>query len=209
VTFGIRPTGPETGYGYPQLGGAIAQAPGAMEVLRFIAKPPLEVAEAMVADGGHLWNAGIILFRAGSFLAEMDAFAPEIARVAERAIATSARDGIRIRPDIDILTDCPSESVDCAVMEKSSRVAVVPMSSGWSDLGSWDAIAQHVGPGSSARVTTVDCENCYIRSEGLEVAALGLRDLIIIASGQRLLILPRGRSQEVKKLLSAMDSKAA
>lgn len=209
VTFGVPPTGPETGYGYLQLGDEVVEAAGVMDVVRFVEKPPLERARALVADGRHLWNAGIFLFEAGALLREMRAFAPEIARIAEQAIANSARDGIRIRPEVGILADCPSESVDCAVMEHSSRVAVVPMSSGWSDLGSWDAIAQFVECGPSAPVTVVDCDNCYIRSEGLEVAALGLRDLIIVASGQRLLILPRGRSQEVKKLLSAMESAAA
>jgi mannose-1-phosphate guanylyltransferase/mannose-1-phosphate guanylyltransferase/mannose-6-phosphate isomerase len=94
-------------------------------------------------------------------------------------------------------------------MEHSSRLAVVPMSPGWSDLGSWDALAQLLEASPLGPITAVDCADCYIRSDGVQVAALGIRDLIIVASGQRLLILPRGRSQEVKKLLSAMESMAA
>jgi mannose-1-phosphate guanylyltransferase/mannose-1-phosphate guanylyltransferase/mannose-6-phosphate isomerase len=95
-------------------------------------------------------------------------------------------------------------------MEHSSKVAVVPMAPGWSDLGSWDALAAMIGTGPpEGPITMVDCESCYVRSDGLQVAALGVRDLIIVASGERLLILPRGRSQEVKKLLSVMDSLAA
>jgi len=207
VTFGIRPTGADTGYGYLHMGPELASAPGVMGVARFVEKPPLDVAQAMVRGGEHLWNAGIFLFRAGTLLTEMAKFAPDIATSARMAIATAAREGIRVMPAFEILSDCPSESIDYAVMEHSSHVATVPMSPGWSDLGSWDALASMVGaPGAEGPVTIVDCDNCYIRSDGLEVAALGVSDLIIVASGQRLLVLPRGRSQEVKRLLAAMET---
>ena len=210
VTFGIRPSSPDTGYGYLHMGSELAEAPGVAEVAKFVEKPPLNVAEAMVAGGEHLWNAGIFLFRARTLLDEMSKFAPEIARSSRFAIATAARDGIRVLPSIDALADCPSESIDYAVMEHSDRVATVPMSPGWSDLGSWDALASLPTDGQiEGPVTSLDCDNCYIRSDGVQVAALGVRDLIIVASGGRLLVLPRGRSQEVKKLLSAMDKAAA
>jgi mannose-1-phosphate guanylyltransferase/mannose-1-phosphate guanylyltransferase/mannose-6-phosphate isomerase len=208
VTFGICPTGPDTGYGYLQMGAEVA--PGVMEVARFVEKPTSDVAEAMVAGGEHLWNAGIFLFRAGTLIQEAQRVAPEIAQAALDAVNSASRDGIRITPDERVLSGCPSDSIDYAIMEKASNVAVVPMSPGWSDLGSWDALAELVGPGaSSGPVTALECDDCYIRSDGLEIAALGVRDLIIVASGGRLLVLPRGRSQEVKRLLSAMDSVAA
>jgi mannose-1-phosphate guanylyltransferase/mannose-1-phosphate guanylyltransferase/mannose-6-phosphate isomerase len=208
VTFGILPTGPDTGYGYLEMGSEVA--PGVKTVARFVEKPNFEVAEAMVAGGNHLWNAGIFLFRVGTLLEEMARVAPEIARISQLALVSAERDGIRIVPDVSVLEDCPSESIDYAVMEHASSVAVVPMAPGWSDLGSWDALASLVGPGShDGPVTMLDCDDCYIRSDGLEVAALGVRDLIIVASGQRLLVLPRGRSQEVKRLLSAMEPMAA
>ncbi len=210
VTFGVRPTGPDTGYGYLKTGGDVSEAPGVKDVIRFVEKPQADVAETMVASGDHLWNAGIFLFRAATLLSEAAETCPAIAEAARRAVANGDRDGIRIIPDADVLSNCPSESIDYAVMELSSRVAVVPMSPGWSDLGSWDALASVLGTASPVGpITTVDCESCYIRSDGVQVAALGVRDLIIVASGGRLLILPRGRSQEVKKLLSAMDSMAA
>lgn len=209
VTFGIRPTCADTGYGYLHMGTEIAGIAGVMDVARFVEKPPRLAAEAMVAGGEYLWNAGIFLFRASSLLEEMARFAPEIARAAERAIATSTREGIYVRPAIEVLAECPNRSIDYAVMEHSARVAVVPMSPGWSDLGSWDALADLVGEGPAGPVTLVDCENCYIRSDGVEIAALGVTDLIIVASGQRMLVLPRGRSQEVKRLLSAMEAMAA
>jgi mannose-1-phosphate guanylyltransferase/mannose-1-phosphate guanylyltransferase/mannose-6-phosphate isomerase len=210
VTFGIQPTAPETGFGYIEVGEDLPGTAGVKTVERFVEKPPVETAERMVAGGNHVWNAGIFLFRAGTFLDELRVHAPEIAAAAELAVARAKRDGDRIVPDLAALSQSPSESVDYAVMEHSALIAVVPMAPGWSDLGSWDALAELVTqPEPLGPITVVDCDDCYIRSDGLQVAALGVRDLIIVASGQRLLILPRGRSQEVKKLLSAMDSIAA
>jgi mannose-1-phosphate guanylyltransferase/mannose-1-phosphate guanylyltransferase/mannose-6-phosphate isomerase len=210
VTFGIRPTHADTGYGYLQMGDELRTAAGVMEVERFVEKPPMNLAEEMVAGGKHLWNAGIFLFRAGTLMEELKAFAPAIAHASEQAVRTGTREGIRVVAALEALAECPSESIDYAVMEHSSRIAVVPMSPGWSDLGSWDALASLVGAATpGGPVTVLDCDNCFIRSDGVQVAALGVRDLIIVASGERLLVLPRGRSQEVKKLLSAMDSMAA
>jgi mannose-1-phosphate guanylyltransferase len=208
VTFGIWPTDPETGYGYLHMGPEVS--PGVMQVTRFVEKPAMDVAEAMVAGGEHLWNAGIFLFRARTVLDELERLAPEIARYAANAIRSGSQDGIRIAPNFDDLNNCPSDSIDYAVMEHASDVVVVPMSSGWSDLGSWDALAALAGSGpANGLVTAVECDDCYIRSDEVEVAALGVSDLIIVASGQRLLVLPRGRSQEVKRLLSARESSAA
>ena len=210
VTFGIRPTSPDTGYGYLQMGEEIAEVPGVLEVASFVEKPQLELAKRMVAADDHLWNAGIFLFRAGTLLEEVMLLAPTIGFAASQALAAGKREGIRITADAEALENCPSESIDYAVMENSSRVAVVPMCPGWSDLGSWDALAALIGTEDPiGPITALDCDSCYIHSDGVQVAALGVRDLIIVAAGQRLLILPRGRSQEVKKLLSAMDSMAA
>lgn len=210
VTFGIHPTQPDTGYGYLQMGDKLAGSADVREVARFIEKPAFEAAAEMLAAGDHLWNAGIFLFRAAALVEEATQTCPEILEFALRAIAAGHRDGLRITPDAAVFAACPSKSIDYAVMELSSKVAVVPMAPGWSDLGSWDALASLVGTGSPiGPITALDCESCYIHSDGVQVAALGVRDLIIVASGGRLLIMPRGRSQEVKKLLSAMDSMAA
>jgi mannose-1-phosphate guanylyltransferase/mannose-1-phosphate guanylyltransferase/mannose-6-phosphate isomerase len=210
VTFGIRPTGPETGYGYLEMGSPIDGAPGVRTVARFVEKPRQAVAEELIAAGGHLWNAGIFLFRASTILEQARIFAPVTTTMSRAALSAGERNGLRIIPDAQIFSECPSESVDCAIMERSSSVAVVPMSPGWSDLGSWDAVAAVLGNQAPAGpITAVDCEGCYMRSDGVQVAALGVRDLIVVASAGRVLILPRGRSQEVKTLLSAMDSMAA
>jgi mannose-1-phosphate guanylyltransferase/mannose-1-phosphate guanylyltransferase/mannose-6-phosphate isomerase len=209
VTFGIHPTAPETGFGYIQAGASVPGIDGVSHVTRFVEKPELKVAEQMVADGSHFWNAGIFLFRAGTFLEEVARHAPDIAASAAAAVQYGQRCENHLIPDLQSLEECPNQSVDYAVMEHSERVAVVPMSPGWSDLGSWDALAEVLDTRTHGPITALDCNDCFIRSDGVQVAALGIRDLIIVASGQRLLILPRGRSQELKKLLTAMESIAA
>lgn len=209
VTFGIVPTGPETGYGYLEMGADVPAAPGVRDVAKFIEKPELEAAQQFVSGGEHLWNAGIFLFTASTLLEEAASLAPAICQAAVQAVQAGACEGIRITADLASLAACPSDSIDYAVMEKSSKVAVVPTSPGWSDLGSWDAMAALVGTSvPRGPVTALDCDGSFILSDGLEVAALGVHDLIIVASGNRLLILPRGRSQEVKKLLSKMQEVA-
>lgn len=210
VTFGIDPSGPETGYGYLERGPDIEGAPGVQEVVRFVEKPELAVAEGMVAGGRHLWNSGIFLFQAETFLDEVASVCPEIGRSAQAAVALGKTAGLRVSPDAAFLAECPSESIDYAVMERSTRVAVVPMSPGWSDVGSWDALAGIPAASTSGEfVTALDCTNCYIRSDGVQVAALGVRDIIVVAAGNRLLILPKGRSQEVKRLLAEMENPAS
>jgi mannose-1-phosphate guanylyltransferase/mannose-1-phosphate guanylyltransferase/mannose-6-phosphate isomerase len=210
VTFGINPSTADTGYGYIKVGAEVDGAAGAHSVAEFVEKPVLELAEEMVAGGKHLWNAGIFLFQAQSLLDELLRHAPEICRAAVAAVSNRPFEGIRLVADKASLSDCPSLSIDYAVMERSNRVAVVPMSPGWSDLGSWDALASLVDSSEvGGSITALDCDDCFIRTDGLQVAALGVRDLIIVASGDRLLIVPKGRSQEVKRLLSAMDSLAA
>jgi mannose-1-phosphate guanylyltransferase len=205
VTFGISPTSPETGYGYLALGDDWPGSPGVRHVDRFVEKPPRDRAEAMVADGRHLWNAGIFLFSARTILSAAQALAPEMAAVAEVAMAAAERDGIVIHPDTDLFATSPSESIDYAIMEHADTVAAVPVDPGWSDLGSWDALAD-LGSTALSDVTLIDAENCYVRTDGIKIAALGVSDLIVVASGDHVLILPRGRSQEVKRLLEAMKA---
>ena len=209
VTFGIAPDAPETGYGWIKVGDALAA--GVHRVARFVEKPPLEAAEAMLASGDHAWNGGIFLFRADRFLGELGQHAPEILGAAQAAIAGGHRDGTRFYPDPRAFAASPSDSVDYAVMEKAERVAVVPVSMGWSDLGSWDAlhaISEQDAAGNSAGgggdVVALDTSNCLVRSDGIRIAIVGVSDLIVVASGNDVLIVPRGRSQEVKALLEAM-----
>lgn len=211
VTFGIDPDGPETGYGY--IKGADALADGVARVERFIEKPPRDAAEAMILAGGHYWNGGIFLFRADAFLGALAVLAPEMLHAAQQAMASAARTGRRVLPDADAFAKAPAISIDYAVMEKSDRVAVVPVRMGWSDLGSWDAlygIAARDGGGNalSGDVTAIDTQGCLIRGDGLRVTAVGVQDLIIVASGDSVLILPRGASQDVKRVYDTLPDEA-
>lgn len=211
VTFGIAPDRPETGYGWIRMGEEVAA--GVHAVARFVEKPPLDRAEAMLASGDHLWNGGIFLFRADMYLAALAAYAPGMLTAAQDAMAGARVEGGRIFPDADAFATSPSESIDYAVMEKAERVAVVPVSMRWSDLGSWDALHEiserdaqgnaHAGH-EGGEVIAIDTRNCLVRSDGARIALVGVEDLIVVASGQDVLVLPRGRSQEVKKLIEAM-----
>jgi mannose-1-phosphate guanylyltransferase len=203
VTFGITPSHAETGYGYLELGGAWDDAPGVQHVACFVEKPELARAEAMVAGGQHLWNAGIFLFRADALLSAARAHAPAMATAAEAAMLGARREGLAIHPDTAALANCPSDSIDYAIMERAGSVAAVPVDPGWSDLGSWDALAE-LGAGDAA--TLLEGSGNFVRAVGKRVAMLGVSDLIVVASGDDILILPRGRSQEVKRLLEAMKS---
>jgi len=207
VTFGIAPDAPETGYGWIQVGEAVE--PGVHRVARFVEKPPRDRAEAMLAAGDHAWNGGIFLFRADMFLAALASHAPEILHAAQEAMAGARREGARVYPDADAFAGSPSDSIDYAVMEKADRVAVVPVAMGWSDVGSWDALhgisdTDEEGNAHRGEVLAIDTKNCLVRSDGVRVSLVGVEDLIVVASGNDVLILPRGRSQEVKKLIEAM-----
>ena len=211
VPFGITPDAPEVGYGWIQGGDEVA--PGVHRVARFVEKPPRDRAEAMLASGDHVWNGGIFLFRADRYLEALAEFEPGMLAAAQGSMSAAVREGTRVFPDRDAFAAAPDQSIDYAVMERATRVAVVPVSMGWSDLGSWDAL-HAISPADAAgnthatseggEVLAIDTSNCLVRSDGVRIALVGVEDLIVVASGGDVLILPRGRSQEVKKLIEAM-----
>ncbi len=207
VTFGITPDAPETGYGYIKVGDKIGE--GIHRVDRFVEKPPLADAEAMLADGGYAWNGGIFLFRADAFLEALAQHEPVMLEAVRRSVTEGERVGTHLLPSAEAFAAAPSESIDYAVMEKADRVAVVPVTMGWNDVGSWDALhamsaVDAAGNAVRGEVIVLDSSNCLARSDGARIAMVGVTDLIVVASGNDVLILPRGRSQEVKKLLEAM-----
>jgi mannose-1-phosphate guanylyltransferase/mannose-1-phosphate guanylyltransferase/mannose-6-phosphate isomerase len=209
VTFGITPDSPETGYGYIKIGEPLVA--GVNRVARFVEKPTREVAEAMLASGDHAWNGGIFLFRADTYLDALAQHEPAMLDATRRSIAGAERSGTHIRPSAQAFAAAPSQSIDYAVMEKSDRVAVVPVAMGWNDVGSWDALhsisaADAAGNAIKGEVIALDTNNCLARSDGVRLAMVGVSDLIVVASGNDVLIMPRGRSQEVKTLLEAMKA---
>lgn len=202
VTFGITPTGPETGYGYIRAGKEVA--PGVRAVERFVEKPDRESAIAMLADGRHLWNGGIFLFRADMFLGALSVHAPDMLHGAQQAMASATRTGTRLLPDEAAFAACPSDSIDYAVMEKAERVVTVPVSMGWSDVGSWDALYELGQPDEDANLARGEVRldgttGMMVHADGLRVSAAGVDNLIVIASGRDIMILPRGHSQDAKK----------
>jgi mannose-1-phosphate guanylyltransferase len=207
VTFGIRAERPETGYGYVQRGEALGD--GAFAAARFVEKPDRATAEAYLADGSYDWNGGIFLFKAGRLIEELDAHAPEMLRRLRAAMA-GAGDSELIRPDAETFAAIRGESIDYAVMEKSDRVAVVPVAMGWSDVGSWDALHElaekdEADTAVSGEVIAIDSANCLVRSDGPTVVTVGVSDLIVIATGDAVLVLPRGQSQRVREAVEAVE----
>jgi mannose-1-phosphate guanylyltransferase len=201
VTYGIAPTAPETGYGYIRMGEALEN--GVRKVDRFVEKPDLASAEAMLAQGSHSWNGGIFLFRADIYLGNLAVHAPDMLAAAQNAMAGSARAGRRILPDAEAFAACPADSIDYAVMEKAERVAVVPVDMGWSDVGSWDALYALRGKdvaenSSSGQVRLSEASGNLIHADGIRVSIHGVDDLIVVANGKEVMILPRGSSQKVR-----------
>lgn len=208
VTFGIAPTAPETGYGYICRGKEITG--GVNRVKRFVEKPDRATAQHYLATGHYSWNGGIFLFTASAYMEALEEFAPGMLDAARAAIAAARREGRHVHPDAEAFGRSPSDSIDYAVMEKADRVAVVPVDMGWSDVGSWDALHElaHKDEANNAHhgeVIAIDTSNCLIRSEGPVVAVVGVKDVIVIATHDAVLVLPRGDSQQVKRAVEALQ----
>jgi len=206
VTFGIEPTAPETGYGYIRSGEAIGQ--GVQRVASFVEKPSRDVASSYLAEGGYAWNSGMFMFRADAYVEALALHAPAMLDAARKALASAVTEGSQIRPDRAEFLLSPSDSIDYAVMERADRVAVVPVSMGWSDVGSWDALYDLAvdadGHCHEGDVVAIDTAGCMIRSTGPVVAAVGVSDLIVVATPDAVLVMRRGESQDVKRAVEAL-----
>ena len=202
VTFGIRATRAETGFGYIRRGEALA--PGAFRAEAFVEKPDAATAQFYLDQGCYDWNGGIFLFRAGRYLDALRIHAPDILHSVSAAMPGARPAAGEVRPHADRFAASPSVSVDYAVMEKDERVAVVPVEMGWSDIGSWDALyelreADARGNVASGAATLIDSDNCLVHSAGTRVVTVGVSDLIVIVADDAVLVLPRGQSQRVKE----------
>lgn len=208
VTFGIQPEAPETGYGYIEADGNT--------VLRFVEKPDLKHAQEYLASGRYLWNSGMFCFSAGGMLREMQKYCPEILEATRTCMAQSRKsegDGftqVELAPEI--FGDIPDDSIDYAVMEKSTNVAVVQCSIGWSDIGSWSALgdltaADEKGNRVEGEALLLDVNNCYIQSNERIVGAVGVNNLIVIDTPDAILIADRNRTQDVKHLYATLKAK--
>lgn len=201
VTFGIKPVRAETGYGYITAGDALG--PGVREAISFIEKPPAARASELVDSGNAFWNSGMFMFSAETFLEELRKHAPEIYNAARSAMDASNK-GSPICPDERPLNECPAISIDYAVMERSDRIAVVPIDLEWSDVGNWAAIFDLADKDSdgnvvSASCTALDSRNCLIRSEGPRVVTIGVEDLVVVATADYVLVVPKSEAQRVRE----------
>jgi mannose-1-phosphate guanylyltransferase/mannose-6-phosphate isomerase len=178
-------------------------------IARFVEKPSLERAQQFLQSGDYLWNSGMFMFRAGRYLQELERFAPQIARFCRSAFESSKSDLDFTRIDAKAFEQCPSDSIDYAVMEKTSEAIVVPLDAGWSDVGSWSALheacdADAHGNVSRGDVIAEDSQGCYLYSESRLVAAVGLREHVVVETKDAVLVAPKDRVQDVKKLVSRL-----
>ncbi len=206
VTFGIKPTHPETGYGYIRLGDPLGDI---FEAAEFVEKPDLETALGYLADGRYYWNGGYFLFRADRMLEEMRRQQPAILKAAEASLSAAARRPGVIALDAAAFEACPSDSIDYAIMEKAEGVAVAPLDTAWSDLGSWAAIwevSRRDGAGNAVTgdVIVLDAKDCLVRSDGPLVTVIDAADLIVVVEGGAVLVAPRSSAQRVKEIVDAL-----
>jgi mannose-1-phosphate guanylyltransferase/mannose-6-phosphate isomerase len=211
VTFGMKPTAPETGYGYIEIGSPLSDADGAYTVARFLEKPDAETATRLVSGGRHLWNSGMFVFTARTLLEEMERHAPDVLSAVREAVLARKADLDFIRLGVAAFSACPSISIDYAVAERTTRAAVVPADLGWSDVGSWSALWELGTKDADGNVALGDvvlegAENCYVRSDGMLAAVVGLKDAVVVVTEDAVLAMHRGQAQDVKKIVERLKA---
>lgn len=209
VTFGIRPTGPETGFGYIEAGEALEQVPEAFDVIRFIEKPVAATAAVLAASDRHWWNSGMFVATAGTLLSEFELHAPDVLAHVTESVVRGQQDADFVRPDAVAFASCPSISLDYALAERTSCAAVVPTTFGWSDVGTWAAVWDSSPKDAAGNVLigdvmVEDAERCLIRSDGQVTAVVGLKDAIVVVTDDAVLALHRDQAQHVKQIVERL-----
>ena len=214
VTFGIKPTHPETGYGYLELAKHPIDDNGTFDLEKFIEKPDLQDAKQMLEAGHYLWNAGIFLFRAQDMIDAFRTYAPETLDLVSKAVTDASEDLGFLRLAPEPWSELKDISIDYAIMEKAQNLVAVPFASKWSDLGGWDAVWAESSPDTLGNVTSdtahaIECSNSLLRSEssGQQVVGLGLNNIMAIAMPDAVLVAPKDRAQDVKKAVELLKSK--
>lgn len=220
VTFGIEPHGPETSYGYIKQGELIGitandglSEAGIYRVARFVEKPPRHNAEAMLAEGGFYWNSGMFMLPIGQFLTEINELKPAILTGCQEALAEGVVDGIVVHPDPSRFAKIESISIDYALMEHTSRAAVVPTDPLWSDVGSWTAVWEISQRDQSQNVTVGDVilhdvSGAYVRSEGPVTAVVGLNDVIVVNTGDAVIVASKSHAQDIRHIAEAVKKRS-
>lgn len=209
--FGIRPTMPETGFGYieTEVPNALSEQPqNILRVVRFIEKPSAARAAEFLAAGHYFWNSGMFAFTAATILGQLRAHAPEVLEAAQAALPKT--DGPVFQLEATAFEKAPNISIDYAVMEKASQIALIPSEFGWSDMGSWKAVADEAaqddqGNSMSGDVLLSDCANTHVQSEDRLVAAIGLKDMVVVDTPDAVLVCHREATQQVKDIVAQLQ----
>ncbi|WP_046483499.1 mannose-1-phosphate guanylyltransferase/mannose-6-phosphate isomerase [Pseudomonas veronii] len=207
VTFAITPTHPETGYGYLQMGAPVGE--GGFEVSRFVEKPDLATAQDYLAQDSYFWNSGMFMFRASRYIQELERFQPKIVSVCSEALAKGAQDMHFTRVDSAIFSSSPDDSIDYAVMEKTSDAVMVPLNAGWSDIGSWSAIwdsgeKNEQGNLFKGDVLSENTSGSYVHATHRLVTTVGVENLIIVETKDAVLVAHKDHVQDVKKIVDQL-----
>jgi mannose-1-phosphate guanylyltransferase/mannose-6-phosphate isomerase len=207
MTFGVVPTAPETGYGYIKCGTALADDLYGLE--RFVEKPDAATAQGYLDSGGYLWNSGMFLLRAQSFLDELGKLAPGILSCCKEAMLAATTDSYFVRPGAEAFARCPSDSIDYAVMEKTDVGGVVSLNCGWSDVGAWSAlweVEERDAEGNVLRgdVIADNCRGSYFRSDSRLIAATGVDNLVVVETTDAILVADRSKVQDVKRIVNLL-----
>ena len=207
VTFGIVPTYAETGYGYIKAEGDV----GARLVDDFLEKPDTDTAQAYLDSGDYFWNSGMFMFKASTYISEIEKYAPEILFSCREAIALAKSDLDFIRIDKASFDKCPSDSIDYALMEKTDSAVMIPLDAGWSDVGSWSSLwsvsaKDECGNSIRGDVLLEDTKNCYVQSESKLIATVGLRDTVVVQTDDAILVAAKDKVQNVKKVVEKLKS---
>lgn len=211
VTFGIEPSSPETGYGYIKAGAALTNA---FKIDQFVEKPNLATAESYLDAGNYYWNSGMFMFRADRYIEELEKFSPDILVAVRKSFLEAQKDLDFVRLDKESFSDCPADSIDYAVMEKTESAVVIPIDVGWSDVGSWSSlweVSEKDGSGNhfAGDVLSTDSGNNFVHSEGRLVALVGVDDMVVVDTADALLVASKDKVQEVKSIVSQLESRGS
>jgi mannose-1-phosphate guanylyltransferase/mannose-1-phosphate guanylyltransferase/mannose-6-phosphate isomerase len=209
ITFGVIPDSPETGYGYIKKAQLLEEDTGACKVGKFVEKPDLDTARKYVNSGSYCWNSGMFMFKASTIIEELETHAPDIMTGCKKVIAEGVQDLDFFRVSLEDFKNIPSNSIDYAVMEKTSKSIVIPFDAGWSDLGSFDALWQTGKKDENLNVIKGDVlihdvKESYINSESSLIAAIGIEKFVIVETKDAILVSPRDRVQDVKKIVKQL-----
>jgi mannose-1-phosphate guanylyltransferase/mannose-1-phosphate guanylyltransferase/mannose-6-phosphate isomerase len=210
VTFGIVPNSPETGYGYIKAGTSLAE--GSFNVAAFIEKPEQAQAQEYLDSGNFYWNSGMFAFKAGKLLEELEKFQPAILDVCKKALSKSQRDIDFVRLDKEVFMQCPDDSIDYAVMEKTDHAVVIPLDADWNDIGSWSALWEVAdkdkhGNATSGDVVALNTKNSYLHSNSRLITTVGVDNLVVIETEDAIMIANKDRVQDVKKIVDKLKTK--